>query len=62
MDIEWDRCYQAIEMLIENTYLELEKEQVMDDFMAGKWDYLDCLESNEDTKDPLDYYNETYKV
>jgi hypothetical protein len=25
--IEWDRCYQAIEMVIENTYLPLEKQQ-----------------------------------
>lgn len=28
LNIEWDRCYQAIEHVIENTYLPLEKEQV----------------------------------
>jgi len=26
MPIEWDRCYQAIEMVIENTYLPMEQE------------------------------------
>jgi hypothetical protein len=30
MSIEWDRCYQAIESVIKNTYLEVEKEQMMD--------------------------------
>lgn len=29
MDIEWDRCYQAIEMVIQNTYLPMEKEQMI---------------------------------
>jgi len=29
MDIEWDRCYQAIEMVIQNTYLPIEKEQII---------------------------------
>jgi len=26
MPIEWDRCYQEIEMVIENTYLPMEQE------------------------------------
>lgn len=30
MDIEWDRCYQAIEMAIQNTYLPIEKEQIIE--------------------------------
>jgi len=30
MNIEWDRCYQAIEMVIENTYLKIEKEQMIE--------------------------------
>lgn len=29
MDIEWDRCYQAIEMVIANTYLPIEKQQII---------------------------------
>ena len=29
MDIEWDRCYQAIEMVIQNTYLPMEKQQII---------------------------------
>lgn len=27
MNIEWDRCYQAIEFVIQNTYIPLEKKQ-----------------------------------
>jgi hypothetical protein len=29
MPIEWDRAYQAIEMMIQNTYIPLEKEQIV---------------------------------
>lgn len=32
MPIEWDRCYQSIEMVIESTYLSMEKEQIKSDF------------------------------
>jgi len=28
MPIEWDRAYQAIEMMIEHTYIPMEKEQI----------------------------------
>ena len=28
LPIEWDRCYQAIEMTIEHTYLEMEQDQM----------------------------------
>ena len=34
MPIEWDRCYQAIEMVIENTYLPMEtlpKQEISDE-------------------------------
>ena len=34
MLIEWDRCYQAIEMVIENTYLPMEtlpKQEISDE-------------------------------
>lgn len=27
---EWDRCYQAIEMMIESTYIPMEKEQIIE--------------------------------
>ena len=36
MDIEWDRCYQAIEMVIQNTYLPMEKEQQEYFFNCGR--------------------------
>jgi len=35
MDIEWDRCYQAIEMVIQNTYLPIEKEQIINSHLLG---------------------------
>lgn len=56
MHIEWDRCYQAIEMVIENNYLQMEKEQIIVSFYEG-------MKTN--TFDPnmgrgVMYYNETY--
>jgi hypothetical protein len=33
MPIEWDRAYQAIEMMIETTYIPLEKEQIVDAYV-----------------------------
>ena len=53
MDIEWDRCYQAIEMVIQNTYLPMEKEQMIK--FAN--DYLD----DDADLTAEQYYNETYK-
>jgi hypothetical protein len=53
MDIEWDRCYQAIEMVIQNTYLPMEKEQMI----KFSNDYLD----DDADLTAEQYYNETYK-
>ncbi len=53
MDIEWDRCYQAIEMVIQNIYLPMEKEQIIK--FAN--DYLD----DDADLTAEQYYNETYK-
>jgi len=53
MDIEWDRCYQAIEMVIQNIYLPMEKEQIIK--FAN--DYLD--DDADSTAEQ--YYNETFK-
>lgn len=47
MSIEWDRCYQAIETVIKNTYLQEEKKQIIEAVGAPI--------SGEK------YYNETYK-
>ena len=54
MDIEWDRCYQAIEMVIQNTYLPIEKEQIIEAFKHGE---LPPLFVNYNAEQ---YYNETY--
>jgi hypothetical protein len=56
MNIEWDRCYQAIEMVIENTYLKIEKEQIIDAYEDGRIAVIAV------TKIPSEqYYNETYE-
>jgi hypothetical protein len=49
LPIEWDRCYQAIEMMIQNTYIPLEKEQIIE--AAERWKGTDFAEK---------YYNEQY--
>ena len=58
MDIEWDRCYQAIEMVIQNTYLPMEKQQIEDAVnlpIEKRW-YDAKLYNNSGEQ----YYNETY--
>jgi hypothetical protein len=57
MLIEWDRCYQAIEMVIQNTYLPVEKEQIIDAHTEG---YV-IGGGNEDLYNCKQYYNETFK-
>jgi hypothetical protein len=54
--IEWDRCYRAIEMMIEHTYIPMEKEQILSAHNQG---YADGYRDNGNS--PIDYYNETYK-
>lgn len=59
MKIEWDRCYQAIEMMIQHTYLQKEKEQIAyaqsyaisNADMTNNKGYFDCEQ----------YYKETFK-
>lgn len=59
ISIEWDRCYQSIEMVIQNTYLQMEKEQM--------FNYIKNLYCNGDaslkfhSEEFEQYYNETYK-
>ena len=36
LPIEWDRAYQAIEMVIETTYISLEKEQMIEAFINSQ--------------------------
>jgi hypothetical protein len=35
LPIEWDRAYQSIEMMIKNTYLPMEREQIEDAYWEG---------------------------
>ena len=37
--IEWDRCYQAIEMMIEHTYIPMEKKQIDEAWWNGSSNY-----------------------
>ena len=58
MDIEWDRCYQAIEMAIQNTYLPIEKELIIDSVNFGQNNYTDT--TIEDKEIAKQYYKETF--
>jgi hypothetical protein len=58
MDIEWDRCYQAIELVIQNTYLLIEKEQMIDAFGVGC--QVESTRLIGYHKMAEQYYNETY--
>jgi hypothetical protein len=49
--IEWGRCYQAIEMMIHHTYLQIEQEQIQDAYVTGA--YIGRGDSKT-------YYEETY--
>lgn len=64
MDIEWNRCFQAIESVIESKYIQLEKEQIM---KAARQCHFEGLRqtgknSEEYLKYGNDYYNETYNI
>lgn len=50
LPIEWDRCYQAIEMVMENTYIPLEKEIMIDAIDYCRHRYIDSE----------NYYEQTY--
>jgi hypothetical protein len=52
LPIEWDRCYQAIEMMIKNTYIPMEKEQINKACYDGYY--------QEELYDVRKYYNDTY--
>ena len=52
MDIEWDRCYQAIETVIVDIYVPMEKEIIRNA-------YLDGIDNEYTTSE--EYYNETFK-
>ena len=53
MDAEWNRCFQAIEMIIQTKFLPLEKEQIVKAFYDG------CIDTNSWRTD--DYYTSTYE-
>jgi len=63
LPIEWDRAYQAIEMVIETTYIDLEKEQIEDAFKSGEYnsvEYFDAKNPKQECSE--NYYNETYNL
>lgn len=55
--IEWDRAYQAIEMMIEHTYIPMEKEQIEKAYQAGDGDAYNLEETKIFAEQ---YYTETY--
>ena len=56
--IEWDRAYQAIEMMIEHTYIPMEREQAKRDFLNGYKGGLKPMNHDVIDKFINDYYKE----
>ena len=54
MDAEWNRCFQAIEMIIQTKFLPLEKEQIIEAIEDCSTNELGELLTGEQ------YYNQTY--
>jgi hypothetical protein len=40
---------------------EKHKEETMDSFQAGKWDWSEHTNNGKHSMDPAEYYNETFK-
>ena len=61
MSKEWDRCYQAIEMVIQNTYMPMEKEQIIDAYANAvmKENNSDYVGMHEQSSGEI-YFDETY--
>ena len=57
MDIEWDRCYQAIETVIVDIYVPIEKEQIIQAYETA----METDIYNEPLKIGKDYYNQTFE-
>jgi hypothetical protein len=60
MDAEWNRCFQAIESVIESKYIQIEKEQIIDAFEQGENNSVDYFVPELRIKESEQYYNETY--
>lgn len=62
MDIEWDRCYQAIEAVIVDIYVPMEKEQIIDGYAFGHNDGCRYMNNvKQEFEHAEQYYKETYK-
>ncbi len=55
MDIEWNRCFQSIESVIESKYISIEKKQIIRAFCEG----YDHDGDNYDRAE-IKYYTSTY--
>ena len=56
MPIEWDRCYQAIETLIEKHYVDKEKKQIVE--FTHQWSHQ---WEHGDHRGIIPFFNETFK-
>ena len=54
IDIEWNRCFQAIESVIESKYIPIERNQIIEAYNTGE---LHCVT---DPRTSLDYYQHHY--
>lgn len=60
LPIEWDRAYQGVEMMIMNTYMRIEQQQIELSWEEGAESEYQYHVNSEYRKDSQTYYNENY--
>ena len=58
IDAEWNRCFQAIESVIESKYIPIEREQIIDAYKIGYDEGLQIITKYENVEE---YYTVTYE-
>ena len=58
--ITWKEYHETKDYLYEQAK-EKHKEETMDAFQAGKWDWSVHVNHGKNSMDPAEYYNETFK-
>jgi len=54
--MSWNQIIEITELV-----KEMHKEEIMDAFQAGKWDWSEHTNNGKHSMDPAEYYNETFK-
>jgi hypothetical protein len=60
MDVEWNRCFQAIESVIEIKYISIEREQIIEAYRDGRTDQQTRVPKYYNRSSAI-YYTSTYE-